>query len=183
MWHCIHAWNKSGSQSRKWTEFLISHVAYFLAGNSSCPLVYPCYWWETGDPSTLTAPIFEDDQVVCKQVKNEYAVLHHLNLMVPKSFVYFSTPQMWLHMEAFGRGRTYLGWWGGGFPTFFAVRHDIMAGWRQAGRGYGWISNEPIYRTFLAAVFKQQWACGEWVHTEEDVRRTKMSTGKKGRHT
>lgn len=73
----------------------------------------PCYWWETGDPSTLTAPIFENEPVVCKQVKNKYAALHLLNSMVPKSLVYFSTPQMRLHMEAFGQGRTYLEWGGG----------------------------------------------------------------------
>lgn len=36
---------------------------------------------------------------------------------------------MWLHMEAFGHGHTYPG----GFPSFCAVRHDIMAGWRRAG--------------------------------------------------
>lgn len=139
-----------GSQGRKWpgcAEFLISLVACFLAGDSSCPLVFISATYGAGGDRP---PPFSDSQcathsfgvtpAVNQQMKNKYTLLHHLNCMVPRyrqrMIGLFRQAQMWLDTRPLWSQR---GQFGGSrrmkgvklVLCYFVRRHDIMPNLRQ----------------------------------------------------
>lgn len=148
VWNYIHAL-VCGSQSRKWpgcTEFQISLMACSLAGNSSCPLVCPCHllWrggtcgWEEGDPLILRSFRLTlwftrkwKKYIVFPSLKLHGAILppkKHLSALLPLNVAPYGA--LWLQTYPFGGSPAWL--------SVLALRHDIMPGWRQAGRGYGY---------------------------------------------
>lgn len=109
-------------------------------------LVCPCHllWrggtcgWEEGDPLILRS--FRLSPVVYQKMKKVYCFsslkLHgailppkkHLSALLPLNVAQYGA--LWLQTYPFGGSPAWL--------SVLALRHDIMPGWRQAGRGYGY---------------------------------------------
>lgn len=186
----IHArMNACGSQNRKWpgcAKFLISLMACFLAGNTSCPSIYLCYlWrvgtcgWEEGDPSTLSpiAPAsFSMTQWFTRKQQFSIIWITWCHTTTRESFVYLATIKrgsIWgpLATDISIRGvpQHENGWvfllWGmtswlaGGRKRKRPKSNELALCLPALSEVLPHANSKSNYMTLLRAVFKQQYLC------------------------
>ena len=145
LYPCTHVWESEQEMARMYRIPNFPHGLFLgrklqLSFGLSMPLIVEGrdLWVRGRRPPN--SPVLWVDPVVYQKMKKVYrfsslklhgAILppkNHLSALLPLNVAPYGA--LWLQTYPFGGSPAWL--------SVLAIRHDIMPGWRQAGRGYGY---------------------------------------------